>query len=65
MLACDGVWERYVHNNQKMVELIGGLLSKYGNQKTVIEKLFDQLVAKNQQESCGFDNMTAQLIVFQ
>lgn len=47
LLACDGVWEKYVSNSKKMVGLIGQLRGKYENGKVVLDKLFSELVAKD------------------
>ncbi len=46
LLGCDGVWERYVSSNQKMVNTVKELLDKYKDRRHVLEKLFDNLVAK-------------------
>jgi serine/threonine protein phosphatase PrpC len=64
LLACDGVWERYVTSNQKMVSHLRQLREKHGNGKTVMDKLFNDMVAKELREMVGCDNMTAALIEF-
>jgi protein phosphatase 2C family protein 2/3 len=65
ILGCDGVWERYVANSQKLIDLMGQLLQKHENSKVMMDKLFGQLVARDTKDNFGFDNMTAQLIQFQ
>jgi serine/threonine protein phosphatase PrpC len=62
LLGCDGVWERYVANNQKMVSHIKQLREKHSDKKMVMDKLFTDLVAKDLKELSGCDNMSAILI---
>ena len=62
-MGCDGVWEKYVANSQKMIQVLSELLSKHP-EKVAIEKLFVQLTAKEAKDSIGFDNMTALLLSF-
>jgi serine/threonine protein phosphatase PrpC len=63
LLGCDGVWERYVHNSQKMVQLVLQLRTKHEGPQA-IDKLFGQLVAKDSKDPIGYDNMTALLLEF-
>ena len=63
-MGCDGVWERFVSNSQKMVLNVSQLMGKSGEVKVVLEKLFDQLVAKSEKDPSGFDNMSAVLVKF-
>ena len=63
VMGCDGVWERFVSNSQKMVESVGQLLQK-GEAKMAVEKLLGQLVAKGEKDATGFDNMSAVLVKF-
>ena len=63
-MGCDGIWERYVDNSQGLIDLIRQLLKQYNsNLKTVIEKLLDELLAKDTREGIGCDNMTAIILV--
>lgn len=47
LIGCDGVWERHVSNNQKMIQNLSDLLAK-NDCKNTLDKLFTQLVAKDQ-----------------
>lgn len=51
-------------NSQKMVLNVSQLMGKSGEVKVVLEKLFDQLVAKSEKDPSGFDNMSAVLVKF-
>jgi serine/threonine protein phosphatase PrpC len=62
ILGCDGVWERYVSNSQKMVSHIKQLREKYNDKKVVMDKLFNDLVAKDAKDKSGCDNMSAILV---
>jgi serine/threonine protein phosphatase PrpC len=62
IMGCDGVWERYVANSQKMVEHVQQLRSQCNDKKVVMDKLFNDLVAKDMKEMSGCDNMSAILI---
>ncbi len=62
IIGCDGVWERYVANSQKMVTHIKQLLDTNKDRKVVMDKLFNDLVAKDPKEVVGCDNMSAILI---
>lgn len=62
LLGCDGVWERYVSNSQKMVAHIAQLREKHGDKRIVMEKLFGDLVARDMKEKSGCDNMSAILV---
>jgi serine/threonine protein phosphatase PrpC len=64
ILGCDGVWERYVSNSQKMVSHILQLKDKHNDKKVVMDKLFADLVAKDMKDLSGCDNMSAILIEF-
>ncbi len=64
IIGCDGVWERYVSNSQKMVSHIKQLREKHNDKKTVMDKLFNDLVAKDLKDLSGCDNMSAILIEF-
>ena len=46
-----------------MITNLSQLLEKH-DPKTAIDKLYTQLVAKNDREHTGFDNMTSILIKF-
>ena len=63
-MGCDGVWEKYVSSSQKMVDAVSDLLRK-NDPKQAMDKLFGQLVAKDQKDKHGFDNMTALLVRFE
>ena len=63
LLACDGIWEKYVAANQKMVDHLKGIISRY-NDKDIMENLLDELVAKEGSEVLGCDNMSGILIEF-
>jgi serine/threonine protein phosphatase PrpC len=62
IMGCDGVWERYVSNSQKMVSHIKELRSKCSEKKAIMDKLFTDLVAREVKEVLGCDNMSAILI---
>lgn len=62
ILGCDGVWERYVSNSQKMVSHIKQLREKYNDKKMVMDRLFNDLVAKDVKDKSGCDNMSAILV---
>jgi serine/threonine protein phosphatase PrpC len=47
-----------------MMTTVSELLNKH-DPKTALDKLFTQLVAKDQKDRTGFDNMTALLLQFQ
>jgi protein phosphatase PTC2/3 len=40
LLGCDGVWEKYVDDSQKMVEHLKRIISRY-NDKEVMENLLE------------------------
>ena len=63
LLACDGIWEKYAENNQKMVDHCKKLVTRF-NDKDVMENLLEELVAKNERELLGCDNMSGILIEF-
>ena len=52
-----------MNNNQKMVDNLKGLITRY-NDKEVMENLLDDLVAKDGSETLGCDNMSGILIEF-
>jgi len=45
-MACDGVWERYVDSNQKMVDHVKRMDVRSGG-IAVIEGLLDELVGRS------------------
>jgi serine/threonine protein phosphatase PrpC len=47
-----------------MIQTVSDLLAK-NDPKCTMDKLFTQLVAKDQKEKTGYDNMTALLLQFQ
>lgn len=61
LLACDGIWEKYVDSNQKMVDHLGRIITRYNDQE-VMENLLEELVAKDKREELGFDNMSGILL---
>jgi serine/threonine protein phosphatase PrpC len=64
-MGCDGIWEKYVDNNNGMCALVKELLVKHqGKYKSVVEDLLEVLIAKDTREGVGCDNMTAILISF-
>jgi len=63
LLACDGIWEKYAENNQKMVDHCKKLVTRF-NDKDVMENLLEELVAKNERELLGCDNMSGIIIEF-
>lgn len=63
LLGCDGIWEKFVDSNQKMVDCVKNLITRY-NDKDVMENLLNDLVAKNGKEILGCDNMSGILIEF-
>ena len=46
LMGCDGVWERYVSNNNKMMKIVSELTDKY-EAMVAMEKLFTTLSAKD------------------
>ena len=61
LLGCDGIWEKYVKSNQKMVDQLQMFRNRY-NGKAVMEHFLDDLLAKNAREPIGADNMSGILI---
>jgi len=39
LLGCDGVWEKYAESNDKMVEHLRRIITRYNDQE-VMENLF-------------------------
>ena len=64
IMGCDGIWEKYVSNNQGMVEWVHGKVESGEGLDKVVEGLLDFLLAKETSEEVGCDNMTAILIQF-
>lgn len=64
LLGCDGIWQKYVQNNQGIIDLVRQALRDKGNVRTVVEDLLQFLVAPDTTSGIGCDNMTATLIVF-
>lgn len=62
LIGCDGIWEKYVTSNQKMVDNLKSLKSRYLDGKDVMEHLLSDLVAKDPKEVLGCDNMSGILI---
>lgn len=64
-MGCDGIWEKYVDDTDGLVNKMRDLLrEKNSNYKEALEKLLDDLIAKETREGVGCDNMTAILIGF-
>ena len=63
-MGCDGIWEKYVSNNQGMVEWLNEKRKEEPNLELVSEKLLDYLIAKETSEEVGCDNMTVIIIEF-
>jgi protein phosphatase 2C family protein 2/3 len=64
LLGCDGVWEKYVNSNQKMVDHLKGLQGRFNDKMSMMSKFFDDLVAKESKEGLGCDNMSGIYIEF-
>jgi len=63
-MGCDGIWERYVDNNQKMVDYVKEFKDKYKDKKLCVEKFVDSLLGKSVKQHYGLDNMSAIFIDF-
>ena len=63
-MGCDGIWQKYVDDNQGMVDLVRQDINKKDGQKLVGD-LLDKLVAVDTMSGLGCDNMTAVLITFE
>lgn len=61
-MGCDGIWERYVENNQGIIDIVHEQLGKEKNRVKVIEDLMETLIAGDTTSGIGCDNMTSILI---
>jgi len=64
LAGCDGIWERYVDNNQGIIDIVREQYKKENNRVKIVEDLMERLIATDTQEGIGCDNMTAILISF-
>lgn len=62
LIGCDGVWEML--KTEEIVQFIDGKVEACEDLKTIMEQLFEKLIAKETISGVGCDNMTAILIVF-
>lgn len=47
IVGCDGIWEKFGEDNQKMISGVKNLREKNKDRKAVMESLFNDLVAKD------------------
>ena len=64
LAGCDGIWERYVDNNQGIIDKVRDQYKKESNRVKIVEDLMDDLIATDTQQGIGCDNMTSILISF-
>lgn len=64
IVGCDGIWQRYVENSQGLIDIVRKYLSEKLDNKKTIQKLLDELIAKDTMAGLGCDNMTSILIRF-
>lgn len=64
LLGCDGIWEKYVNNNQGIIDIVNEDFKKGKSHQKIVEDLLERLIATDTTSGIGCDNMTAILIVF-
>lgn len=69
MIGCDGFWERYLNNNQALVEKINTMGKKMEGEgkdkdENLLKELLKEMLAPNLEASTGRDNMTVMLLRF-
>lgn len=64
VIGCDGIWQRYVQNSQGLIDIVKNHISNKLENKEIMQKLLDELIAKDTMAGLGCDNMTSILIRF-
>lgn len=64
VIGCDGIWQRYVQNSQGLIDIVKNHIANKLENKQIMEKLLDELLAKDTMAGLGCDNMTSILIRF-
>ena len=64
LCGCDGIWERYVDNNQGMIDLVYKQYWTQENKAKILEDLMETLIARDTSDGIGCDNMSAIIISF-
>ncbi len=64
IMGCDGIWEKYVENSQGLIDITKKYIAQKNSDKDILQKLLQQLLAKDSSEGLGCDNMTSILIRF-
>lgn len=62
LVGCDGIWE--TKKTEEICEIIKEDLNNKKKHDHIVEKLLDQLIAKETQDGLGCDNMSCILITF-
>lgn len=64
IIGCDGIFERYVNDCQSLISRVQEELRKGKDGVTVMKDLLDSLLARDNHEEIGCDNMTCMVIQF-
>jgi serine/threonine protein phosphatase PrpC len=62
LCGCDGIWERYVDNNQGIIDIVREQFKRGDDRTRILEDLLETLIARDTTEGVGCDNMTAILV---
>ena len=62
VIGCDGIFERYVTDNQPLINRLCESRKYKVNGVTIMKNLLDDLLAKDTIEEIGCDNMTCMMI---
>jgi protein phosphatase PTC2/3 len=62
LVACDGIWENFPKSSLVIKEIREDKAYEKGDYCQMLENLFNKLIAPNEQNSFGMDNMTALFI---
>lgn len=64
LLGCDGIWQKFVDNNQGIIDIVNEDFKKHKPHQKIVEDLLEKLIATETSSGLGCDNMTVVLIVF-